>query len=187
MEIPGVSSLCQRIADGDREAWTRVVDRHAQMVWSIARSYRLDDAAVADVSQTVWLRLIEHAGSIRDENALPGWLATCTRREALRTIRHARREFAGELDDGADPTVAHFSERLEADDRRRTMLVAFNRLTETCQQLLRLLALDPPPDYATVAEALGRPIGSIGPTRQRCLARLRALVGEIDPDLLEAS
>jgi RNA polymerase sigma factor (sigma-70 family) len=157
------------------------------MVWSIARSYRLDDAAVADVSQTVWLRLVEHAGSIRDANALPGWLATCTRREALRTIRHSRREFADEVADNADPTIAHFADRLEAEDRRRTMLVAFNRLTETCQQLLRLLALDPPPDYATVAEALGRPIGSIGPTRQRCLGRLRLLIVDVDPDLLEAS
>lgn len=187
MEIPAASSLCRRIAEGDREAWTSVVDRHAQMVWSIARSYRLDDAAVADVSQTVWLRLVEHAGSIRDENALPGWLATCTRREALRTIRHGRREFADELADNADPNIAHFTERLEADDRRRTMLLAFTRLTEACQQLLRLLALDPPPDYATVAEALGRPIGSIGPTRQRCLARLRGFVADIDPDLLETS
>lgn len=179
-------SLCQRIADGDRAAWTQVVDRHAQLVWSIARSYRLDDATVADVSQTVWLRLVEHAGAIRDEHALPGWLATCTRREALRTIKHGRREFPGEIADSADPTVGHFADRLESEDRRRTMLLAFNRLTGTCQQLLRLLSLDPPPDYATVAAALGRPIGSIGPTRQRCLARLRSLLADVDPDLVEA-
>ena len=186
MELPR-GSLCQRIAQGDRAAWTQVVDRHAQLVWSIARSYRLDDATVADVSQTVWLRLVEHAGSIRDENALPGWLATCTRREALRSIRHARREFADELEDRADTGVAQFGERLEADDRRRVVLLAFNRLTESCQQLLRLLSLDPPLDYATVAGAVGRPIGSIGPTRQRCLARLRALIIEVDPELLDTA
>ena len=181
-----VGSLCQRIADGDRQAWNQVVDRHAQLVWSIARSFRLDDATVADVSQTVWLRLVEHAGSIRDEQALPGWLATCTRREALRALRRGKREFASEIDEAADPSVASFVERLESDDLRRTMLVAFNRLSETCQQLLRLLSMDPPAEYTVVAEALGRPIGSIGPTRQRCLGRLRTLLAEADPDLMEA-
>jgi RNA polymerase sigma factor (sigma-70 family) len=172
------TTLLRRASEGDEAAWGDLVDRYAGVVWSVARGFRFDDATAADVSQTVWLRLAERHGSIRDPERLAGWLATTTRHECYRITRRRRREVVD--DDVVDPRATDFTpvdEALVAADETVEALAAFAQLPDHCRELLRLLCADPPPDYATIAGTLGRPIGSIGPTRQRCLERLRRLVG----------
>lgn len=171
------SDLLARAATGEREAWDELVDRYSRLVWSVVRSFRLDSAAAADVTQTVWLRLVEHAGRIEEPERLPGWLATTARNEALRVSRLSRRHVA--LPDDADPpdrAAPSPEEQVMEADLSERVAGAFVHLDDGCRQLLRLLTLDPPLDYATISAIIGRPVGSIGPTRGRCLDRLRALL-----------
>jgi len=165
--------LLARAAEGDQESWNALVDRFSQMVWSIARGFRLDEATAKDVTQTVWLRLVENVDRIKDPERLPGWLATTCRREALR-VKGARERM---VPTDFEFDVAAESPSLEAmlveDEEAREVLAAFGALGEECQQLLRLLCTDPPLSYEEIAEIVGRPIGSLGPTRSRCLERLK--------------
>ena len=171
------AQLLTRAAQGDRVAWDQLVDRYGRLVWSIARSFGLDDATAGDVSQTVWLRLVEHCANIRDPDRLPGWLATTTRREALRVLRNRRRQQPSELTQtAADPTAPLPDELLLDDELSRTVAAAYRQLPERCRQLLRLLCVVPRLDYQTISGVIDRPVGSIGPTRARCLERLRHLM-----------
>jgi RNA polymerase sigma factor (sigma-70 family) len=169
--------LLAAAAAGDQHAWDALVQRHTSLLWSIARSYRLSNADAADVVQTTWLRLVEHLDKIADPERIPGWLATTARRECIHLIRRTDRhaEAPAELpdlpDDGPELDAA-----LLRGERDAELWRALARLDELCQRLLRVLMSDPPPAYADVAEALGMKIGSIGPTRGRCLDKLRALV-----------
>ena len=169
--------LLSRVVAGDEQAWNEVVDRYAGLVWSVARSYRLSSAATQDVVQTVWLRLAEHCGKIRQPDRLASWLATTTRNEALRVIRGNTRQTPQAMDDDlAELTTPSIEERVGDDVTLRAVLAAFAKLSPEDQQLMRLLCAVPPIDYQTIAEMLGRPIGSIGPTRARCLERLKKLL-----------
>jgi RNA polymerase sigma factor (sigma-70 family) len=169
--------LLSRVVAGDEQAWSEVVDRYAGLVWSVARSYRLTSAATQDVVQTVWLRLAEHCGKIRQPDRLASWLATTARNEALRVIRgNARQSPQAMADEWAEPTAPSIEERVGDDATLRAVLQAFAKLSPEDQQLMRLLCAVPPIDYQTIAEMLGRPIGSIGPTRARCLERLKKLM-----------
>ena len=169
--------LLSRVVAGDERAWNEVVDRYAGLVWSVARSYRLSSAATQDVVQTVWLRLAEHCGRIRQPDRLASWLATTTRNEALRVIRGNVRQAPQAIsDDLTEPTAPSIEERVDDADTLATVLEAFKKLSPEDQQLMRLLCAVPPIDYQTIAEMLGRPIGSIGPTRARCLERLKKLL-----------
>jgi RNA polymerase sigma factor (sigma-70 family) len=169
--------LLAAAAAGDQRAWDALVQRHTSLLWSIARSYRLNAADAADVVQMTWLRLVEHLDKVADPERLPGWLATTARRECIHLMRRTdrRTEFSAELpdlqDDGPEPDAA-----LLRDERDAELWRALTRLDELCQRLLRVLMADPPPAYADVAAALEIKIGSIGPTRARCLAKLRGLV-----------
>jgi RNA polymerase sigma factor (sigma-70 family) len=169
--------LLSRVVDGDEQAWKELVDRYAGLVWSVARSYRLSPASTDDVVQTVWLRLAEHCGRIREPDRLASWLATTTRNEALRVIRGNTRLLPqATITESAELTAPSVEERISDDVDLRTVLRAFALLSDDDQQLLRLLCTVPPLDYHTIAEMLGRPIGSIGPTRARCLERLKRLL-----------
>lgn len=180
-----VADLLAGAAAGDRSAWDALVDRYSRLVWYVIRGYRLDDASAADVSQTVWLKLVEHCDRIRDPERLPGWLSATARNEALRVLKQQRRQPPTEFEfDLADPTALGLDERLVDTEMQGAVLRAFSKLPEDAQQLLRLLTTEPPLDYETIAELIGRPIGSIGPTRQRVLSRLRQLM---DADLGETS
>lgn len=175
--VAGPEQLLARVVDGDQDAWDAVVAQYAGLVWSIARSYRLHSAATEDVVQTVWLRFAEHCGRIRQADRLASWLATTTRNEALRVIRgHTRLTPTDLLSEEAEPTASTIEDLVTDDETLRSVLKAFARLSADDQQLLRLLCTVPPLDYQTIAEMLGRPIGSIGPTRARCLDRLRRLL-----------
>jgi RNA polymerase sigma factor (sigma-70 family) len=169
--------LLAAAAAGDQHAWDALVQRHTSLLWSIARSYRLSNADAADVVQTTWLRLVEHLDKIADPERIPGWLATTARRECIHLIRRTDRhaEAPAELPDLPDDGPA-LDAALLRDERDAELWRALARLDELCQRLLRVLMSDPPPAYTDVAETLGMKIGSIGPTRGRCLDKLRALV-----------
>lgn len=177
-----VTELFRRAEAGDQAAWNALVDRYTRLLWSVARAYRLGDADAADVVQTSWLRLVEHFGRIDDPECLPGWLATTARREALRTLRRCGRELVADVEDSVldivDERPPPVDARLLAEERDVTLWRCFERLTIRCQVLLRALMGTPAPDYATVSAALGMKIGSIGPTRGRCLSQLRALAAD---------
>ena len=164
-------------ANGDQAAWNALVAQFAGLVWSITRSYRLGPADAADVSQTAWLRLVEHLGRLNEPDRVGSWLAATTRHECLAVLRRSGRQLPTEdeylePDPGREPTVDLDAELIR-DERRRALWQGLGQLSAPCQRLLRLLMTDPPPSYDDVAAALDMPVGSIGPTRGRCLERLR--------------
>jgi len=176
-----VGRLLTAAAAGDQDAWSALVDRYANLVWSVARGFGLNGADAADVSQATWLRLVERLDSIREPDRVGSWLATTARREALGLLRRSGRYVptaeTDEFDrligavDGAGPL-----DQVLRDDRDARLREAVGTMSQRCQRLLRLLLADPVPSYADLAAALDIPVGSIGPTRARCLDALRGRV-----------
>jgi RNA polymerase sigma factor (sigma-70 family) len=169
--------LVRSAAGGDQSAWNALVDRFAGMVWAIARAHRLDAATAADVSQTTWLKLVEHLDQIERPERIGAWLGTTARRESLRVIRMAGRQVptGGDFDLLLEPIVeAPVDEHMLAEERNQALSLV-DQLPCRCQTILRLLSADPPMSYKDISDALDMPIGSIGPTRARCLERLRRL------------
>jgi RNA polymerase sigma factor (sigma-70 family) len=174
--VSDVEQLVRDAAAGDQAAWNRLVERFNGLVWAVARAHRLAGADASDVVQTTWLRLVENLDRVQDPERVGAWLATTARRECLRTLRLSARVLPTETELLPDPgTDAPLGATLLAEERDRALWEAFGGLSERCQALLRLLVADPPPSYEDVGAALDMPIGSIGPTRQRCLERLRGL------------
>jgi RNA polymerase sigma factor (sigma-70 family) len=180
VELTTASDLVARARDGDRQAWNDLVDRYLGMVHAICRGYRLGAEDAADVNQVVWLRLVEHLARIRCPDAVGGWIAATTRHECLRVVRVSARTIPtddeSDLDRGSSHEVG-IDSGLLVYERDRALLAAFEQLGDRCQQLLRLMMADPPPSYDEIAAALDMPVGSIGPTRGRCLEQLRHLLG----------
>jgi len=172
-----VAALVARVGDGDQAAWNELVERYSPLVWSICLRYQLNRQDIDDVGQSVWLLLVENIGNLREAAALPGWLATTTKHEALRVLRAAgRHEHAGlppEHQMPLNPADTTIEQELIVAERNAALRRAFDELPRRCHELLSLLMSDPPPDYAHISAALGIPVGSIGPTRARCLGRLR--------------
>ena len=169
-----VQELVSRARNGDRQAWDALVSRFAPMIWSICRKYGLSEADAQDAGQSVWLHLVDHLDRVRDPAALPGWLATTTRRECLRIRRGARAaNEAGLPPDAEDEQAATADAELLVAERHAALHEAFTSLPAFGQRLIALLIEDPPLPYAEISARLGIPIGSIGPNRRRCLARLR--------------
>jgi RNA polymerase sigma factor (sigma-70 family) len=177
MEQPYLAELVRAAGDGDQRAWEGLVDRFSGLVWSVARAHGLSRADAADVSQTAWLRLVEHLHRLRDPERVGTWLASTARHEALRILRRDRRQVPVGDDEleGSGPEAESPEARALAVERSDLLWRAFAELPQRCQLLLRVLMADPPPSYQQVAVALDMPIGSIGPTRGRCLDRLREL------------
>ncbi|WP_203671428.1 RNA polymerase sigma factor [Catellatospora methionotrophica] len=170
------AALLRQAGDGDQRAWNTIVDRYSGLVWSVARSHRLGQADAADVFQATWLRLVEHLGAIREPERLGSWLATTARRESLAVLRRAGRDLpVGDLLtlEPRDRPTAEVDSDLLRRERDGALWQEFARLPGQCQSVLRLLMMDPAPSYAEVSAALDIPIGSIGPTRARCLDQLR--------------
>jgi RNA polymerase sigma factor (sigma-70 family) len=171
-----VATLVRSAAEGDQEAWAALVERFSGLVWSVTRGFRLSHHDAAEVSQTTWLQLVEHLGDIREPERVGAWLATTTRRQCLTTLRKTGRALPVDLDDGyliSPDSTAELDTALDAGQRRAALSRALDDLPEPGKALLRLLSSDPAPSYAEAAAALDMPIGSIGPTRARCLERLR--------------
>jgi RNA polymerase sigma factor (sigma-70 family) len=168
---------CKR---GERRAWERVMDEYQRLVFSIPRSYGLSREDAADVSQLTFTILIQSLDSLTEESNLKAWLATVARRHTWRVMEKGRRERPGREDDLADtPWLLGDekpSERWELIDWLDQGLA---KISEPCRRLLKALYLDEDePSYADISERLDMPIGSIGPTRARCLQRLRASLGD---------
>lgn len=174
---PRVIELVARAADGDQAAWNELVERYASLVWSICLKYRLDRSDIDDVSQSVWLLLVEKIGSIREPAALPGWLATTTHRECLRVLRSAHRHDHAEMPSmdelPSDTVEATIEQEILAAEVYAAVRAAFAELPRGCRELLSMLIGEPACAYTEVSAALGVAVGSIGPKRARCLARLR--------------
>lgn len=170
----GDGDLVQAAAAGDAAAWDQLVQRFAGFIWAISRSCGLRPSDAADVSQVVWLRLIEHLNRLREPERLRSWLAVVTRNECLRVVRRAGREIVTDVAEGPHEAVNPSMERrLVTAETDIALRAALEELSPRCRTLIRVLAADPRPTYDEVSEILSMPIGSIGPTRQRCLDCLR--------------
>jgi RNA polymerase sigma factor (sigma-70 family) len=179
VKSPDIAGLVRRAAEGDLRSWERLVDQYARLIWSITAEFKLTESDAADVAQTTWLRLLEHIDRIEYPDRVGSWLAATARNECLRSLAARKRVVLGHDDDELNSTVAHgpeIDERLLADESAQVVRDALSRLPRRWQRLLELLMTDPPVSYADISDELGLPIGSIGPTRGRCLARLRVLL-----------
>lgn len=178
-----MASLVTAARQGNDDALGEIVTELTPLLWHVARAVGLSSGDAEDVVQTVWIRLLSHLDDIHDPAALGGWLVVTTRREAWRV--HAKERTQVPADEelfAALPDQAPGSEeQVIVDEQRRALWAAVGQLSRRCQELLRIVAFAPRPDYAAVAAELGMPVGSIGPTRGRCLAKLRALLGH-DPE-----
>lgn len=163
--------------EADPDGMARLVDVLTPLLWHTARAQGLTQVQAEDVVQTTWLQLVKHADEITDPRGILKWLLTTTRRESWSVVRRSRREdVSDDLGDVLDeaPAAPNGPEQLVVrGQEQRVLWQHFATLSQRCQQLLRVIALAERPDYAQVAEALGMPVGSIGPTRGRCLAKLR--------------
>lgn len=175
-------SLAQRASEqfaayreGSPQAMGELVDLLTPLLWHVARSHGCAAHAAEDAVQEVWLRLVDHVGDIRDPQAVLGWLVVSVKREAWRSAKVARRDSydetgtvdPGQVEDGPEAQTI-------LTERQRRLWAAVQGLPERCRTLLRVVAFCDRPDYDQVSAALGMPRGSIGPTRGRCLGKLRA-------------
>jgi len=178
-DIADVAILVRRAQRGDLGAWERLVDRFARLIWSITSEFKLVESDAADVAQTTWLRLLEHINRIEYPDRVGSWLAATARHECLRYLAAHKKIVLGHDEDDLAAVVAaepEVDERLLADERAQDVRAALTVLPLRHQRLLEMLMSDPPASYADISDELGLPIGSIGPTRGRCLARLRVLL-----------
>jgi RNA polymerase sigma factor (sigma-70 family) len=155
-------------------AWDAIVARFTPTVRSVARRHRLGDADQDEVAQLTWIRLLGAIDRIEDPAALGGWLATTARRECLRVLAASRREVpVEEAPAVADVAAAAAEDVAAAEERRLALREAIAGLRDRQRELVGLLLCDPPLSYEEVGRRLGMPVGSIGPTRLRCISRLR--------------
>jgi RNA polymerase sigma factor (sigma-70 family) len=172
-----VIDLVTRARNDDRQAWDALIERYAALIWSICRRYQLGNADAEDVVQTVWLRLVDQLDKVRAPAAIAAWLATTTRRECCRVLRLATRQRATWPNEPGAETILDEARTAEdellAAERHAALREALAQLTPRDRQLIAILAADPPVPYAEISARLGIPVGSIGPTRSRCLDKLR--------------
>ena len=176
-----VGILVEKARDGDGGAWEELVGRFGGMIAATGRRYRLTPSDVAELQQTTWLRLVENLHRIEQPERVGGWLATTARRESLQLLRRAAKYRSGADQLLANMPDRHLPEpdaRPIAEERETVLRAAWDRLKPRCQDLLSLLINDDPLGYKDLSQLLQMPVGSIGPTRARCLEHLRRLVEE---------
>jgi RNA polymerase sigma factor (sigma-70 family) len=174
------SACFRRWLDGDQTGLDDLVRVMTPVLWHVVRAYRLQADCAEDVIQTTWLALVRRRDNIEDAQAVGGWLTVTARREAWRVAQKTSRALPvedTEFEIVLPTQRSAESHAIEQDDADRLWL-AVGTLNERCQRLLRIVAFEHRPDYKAVAETLNMPIGSIGPTRSRCLAKLRAVLGD---------
>jgi RNA polymerase sigma factor (sigma-70 family) len=177
MESASDAALVERIRGGDQQAWNQLIDRHGGRVWTVARSQGLDRERASDVVQTVWLNLLHGIDRIRQPDAIVAWLTTSARREAIRVDRMSKRALlvGDERFDREPATGAALDDGAVARQDGAIVRQAIEQLGGRCAELLRLLYSNDELSYQEIGELLDMPVGSIGPTRARCLDRLRVL------------
>jgi RNA polymerase sigma factor (sigma-70 family) len=172
-----VAELVDLAKGGDHTAWDELVDRFAPLVWSVCQRLGMSREDIEETGQNVWLILVESLGSLREPAALPGWLATTTRRECIRVLRGRRlreqRELPADDEVGAAPGDTDIESSLLAEERDHALREGFRQLPERCQRLLAMLMADPRLSYAEIGRSMDMPVGAIGPNRARCLDKLR--------------
>ena len=159
----------------DPDALDELVRLLSPMLWQVVRSSGLERGAAEDVVQSTWLTLVRSGSAIAEPRAVAGWLCTTARREAWKVGRAAGRQRPVEDEDIARrlPDSPAPEAQVVLDDENARLWSALERLPERCQRLLRIVAAESRPDYGAVSRQLGMPVGSIGPTRGRCLEKLR--------------
>ena len=167
------TALLDRATQGDQVAWTWLIEKYDRLVRSVARSFRLQAADVHDVSQTTWLRLIQHLDTIRDPERLPAWLAVTATRESLSTLRQASRNRPMPMADETPDATVDLEESVVTRDAAADLWDAVAGLPLRQQHLLIVLFREELRSYQEVAARCGMPVGSIGPTRARALSHLR--------------
>lgn len=172
-----VTWLVDAAARGDERAWQEIVHRYTPLLATVIGRFRLTKAEAQDVAQTVWLRLVEHLGSLREPRALPMWIITTGKRESMRCVSDQRRTVALDpLDPSWQAAPADETEpdaRLVLAERHEALLAGLAELSSRHRELLLLLMVDPPLSYETISQRTGIAPGGIGPTRGRALERLR--------------
>ena len=174
-----VAELVRRAAAGDHDSWERLVDKFARLIWAITRDFKLGESDAADVAQATWLRLLEHIDRIQYPERVGSWLAATARNECLRSLAARKRVVLAHDEiqlEGVAARQPDVDEGLLAAEQALVVREALTQLPRRWQQLLELLMSDPPVPYAEISDRLDLPIGSIGPTRRRCLARLQVLL-----------
>ena len=176
-EALDVAGLVRQAAEGDRLAWERLVDQYERLIWAVARDFKLVESDAADVFQvTRPVRLLEHINKIEKPDRVGAWLAATARNECLRCLAARKRVILARddivLETAAEPGP-EIDEGLLSAERSQMVREALANLPWRWQRMLELLMADPPASYAEISDQIGLPIGSIGPTRSRCLARLR--------------
>jgi RNA polymerase sigma factor (sigma-70 family) len=173
-----IAALVSATREGSEEALGQIITELSPLLWQVARAAGLSSGDAEDVLQTVWMRLVSHLDGIHTSTALTAWLVITTKRESWRVRAAGRRQLPADQDWlGALPDQAPGSEeRTIIEDQRRALWAAIGQLSPRCQELLRIIAFVPRPDYEVVAAKLGIARGSVGPTRGRCLTKLRALL-----------
>jgi len=180
VEAASVATLVESAGQGDQQAWRELVLRFGGMIASVGRRYGLSAADIGELQQTTWLRLVENLHRIEQPERVGGWLATTASRQSLQMLKRASRYTTG-----ADQMLANLPDdhtfevdALPAGEESKALLRGWGRLKPRCQQLLTLLISDDAVGYKELSRLLDMPIGSIGPTRARCLEHLRRLIAE---------
>ncbi len=174
------ASAFSRWADGDPAGLDDLVKLMTPVLWQVVRAHRLSVDLAEDVVQTTWLALVRSRDNVRDPVAVGAWLTTTARREAWRVSKLDGRDTPVEDEDLAlmvPDAVSAESTAVDLDEQR-SLWRAVDALPLRCRQLLRIVAFEHRPDYQQLAVELGMPVGSIGPTRGRCLAKLRAALAQ---------
>jgi RNA polymerase sigma factor (sigma-70 family) len=167
--MDSLTPLVHSAANGDPAAWAELVSRFKRTIHATAWAHRVQDAE--DIEQITWMRLVEHISRLREPEALGGWLRTTARRECLTVLRS--REIPTDEQAERASEEAPALDAVIAGERSSALHAALEQATERERAIIRALASDPEPSYHELADALGIPHGSIGPTRQRCIERLR--------------
>lgn len=174
-----VATLVRRAAEGDKRAWERLVDQFGRLIWSITRDFRLTESDASDVFQATWLRLLEHIDRLEYPARVGSWIATTARHECLRCVAGRKKVLLVQDHGALSDALVHAPEADEgllAAERATAVRDAMSLLPWRWQRMLELLMADPPASYAEISDQLGLPVGSIGPTRGRCMERLRVLL-----------
>lgn len=168
--------------EGNHQQMGRLVDLLTPLLWQTARAQGLSGVAAEDVAQTAWLRLIDHSHSIEEPRAVLSWMVTTVRRESWRQHKVAGRD-STDLQAIPEPSCEEPgpAQEMVLGERQRLLWAHVQKLNDRCQYLLRIVAFGDRPDYAAIADSLNMPVGSIGPTRGRCLHSLRASLAN-DPE-----
>ena len=171
------ADLLSGIRSGDKTAWSALVHRYGGRLWTTARAQGLNAELASDVVQTVWLVLLDSLSAIRNDDSIRFWLTTVARHEAIRVSKRQRR-----LGDDkalpylADPSASDARDRVEVSDQVASLRHAMQQLPDRCRELLHIMFSDVEFSYREIADLLGRPIGSLGAQRARCLDQLRELL-----------